>query len=174
VQSDNPGFRPSQIPVRFTPTGNALVIGVNAGNENADSIGDVTLDVSTPPDTNVNIQAASALVTIEDVKGQIKASTDDGTITAANDELSNLSDLKSETGNIRFTGSFDAKGTYQFSSESGTIDISVPENSSFRLNTTGINSADITNEFGSNVVGNHPDATVAIHTEGGSVALHKY
>jgi Putative adhesin len=172
-QSEDHAFASGVLPLKPVQVGNTLNLTVNNDLENDDSAG-VILDVYTPRDTSVDIQASSASINIENVEGQITANTDDGSITAENDELSGLSSLKSQDGDINFTGSFDAKGIYQFSSESGTIDISVPENSSFRLNTTGTDSANITNDFGSNNVGNHPGATVAVHTEEGSVAVHKY
>ena len=164
---------PNALPLKSVQTGNTLNITVNNDQENDGSAG-VILDVYTPSSTSVDINAPSATtITIDHVDGQITASTQEGSITATNDNMTGSSSLQTEDGDINFTGSFDTKGTYQFSSESGAIDISVPANSSFRLNTTGGSAAGITNEFGGNIVGNHPEATVMINTQKGSVMLHK-
>jgi hypothetical protein len=171
-QDENKAFTSDALPFKPVQDGNALNISIDNDLENADSTG-VILDVYTPRDTSVNINADSASVNIDNVDGQIIANTKDGSITATNDNMSDSSSLQTEDGDINFTGSFDTKGTYQFSSESGAINISVPANSSFRLNTTGVSAASIMNEFGGNVVGNHPDATVTILSQKGSVALHK-
>jgi hypothetical protein len=171
-QSEDPTFASNALPLKSTQRGNTLDIAVSSDLENDDSAG-VILDVYTPTTTSVDINAPSASISIENVDGQITASTDEGSITATNDNIRGSSSLKTEDGSIEFTGSFDATGTYQFSSGTGTIDISVPANSSFRLNTIGAGADGMDNEFGSNIVGEHPQATVTIHTENGSAALHK-
>lgn len=173
TQSENQAFTSDALPFKPVQVGNTLNININNDLENADSTG-VILDVYTPRDTSVDIHADSASVNIDNVDGQIIANTKDGSITATNDNMSGSSSLQSEEGDIHFRGSFDAKGTYQFSSESGAIDISLPANSSFRLSTTGVSAAGIMNDFGSYVVGNHPEATVMINAQEGSVAVHKY
>jgi len=163
---------PDALPLKSVQTGNMLNITVNNDQENDDSAG-VILDVYTPSYTSVDINAPSAsLISIADVDGQIIASTQKGSITATNDNMTGSSSLKTEDGDINFTGTFDTKGTYQFSSETGNILIDVPANSSFRLNTS-VGPAGIMNEFGGNVVGNHPEATVIIYTQRGSVTLNK-
>jgi hypothetical protein len=173
LQSENQAFTSDALPLKTVQVGNTLNIAINNDLANDDSAG-VILDVYTPADTSVDINAASASVTIDNVNGQIIANTKDGSITATNDHLSGFSRLQSGEGEIHFTGSFDAKGTYLFSSGSGDIDISLPANSSFRLDTTGVSAADIMNGFGGDVVGDHPEAIVMIHTQEGSVTLRKY
>jgi hypothetical protein len=171
-QSENPAFASNVLPLKSTQAGNALSIAVSGDLAGDDTAG-VILDVYTPTTTSVDINAPSASIRIENVDGQITASTNEGSITATNDAMSGVSSLQTEDGSIQFIGSFDAKGTYQFSSETGAIDISVPASSSFRLHTVGAGATEIDNEFGSNIVGNHPEAIVTIRTEDGSVALHK-
>lgn len=172
-QSEHRDSLPDLLPLKPVQIGNTLDITVIGNLEDDDSAG-VILDVYTPRSTSVDVNAPLASINVEGVDGQVIASTNDGSITATDDNMSGPSSLQSQDGDIRFTGSLDAKGTYQFLSDSGDIDISVPENSSFHLITTDINPDNITNEFGSNIIGDHPVASVTVHTEEGSVALHKY
>ena len=177
-------------PLQTKQSNNTIDINVNAHEDDEDSPG-VVLDVYTPSNASVDIKADAATVDISGVNGQISATTGDGSINAAqdrgtlnlatggghigviNDSLNGPSSMKTEDGDITFVGTLDPHGTYQFSSQSGSIDLSLPEDSSFHLDTAATDSTDMTNEFGSDVVGNNPQATVSIHTEEGSIAVHK-
>jgi hypothetical protein len=170
-QSGDHAFASDAQPLKSVQTGNTLNITVNSDLANGDAAG-LILDVYIPSSTSIDINAPSAsLISIANVDGQINASTKEGSITAIDDNITGSSSLKSEDGDINFTGSFDSKGTYEFSSQIGNITIAVPPDSSFRLDTTGINPAKISNQFGSNVIGNHPAATVTVHTEEGAVTV---
>ncbi len=94
--------------------------------------------------------------------------------------------LKTDTGSVTFNGSIDPNGTYQFETNTGTVDVTLLGNSSFHVDATA-DTGSITSEFpevnvqhpdvsGANAhgdVGNPPRATVTLKTDTGSISLNK-
>src|SRR5215467_10178123 len=94
--------------------------------------------------------------------------------------------LKTDTGSVTFEGTIDPKGLYQFETNTGSVDVTLPGNSSFHLDAstdTGSINSDFpgvnvqhSNFTGGNVnsdVGSSPGATVTLKTDTGSISLHQ-
>jgi hypothetical protein len=82
-------------------------------------------------------------------------------------------DLQTTSAAIVFTGTLLPQNTYQFASETGSISLSLPANSAFRLGNI-VDVGDFTNDFGTDVVGSGPRSTLIILAYDGSVAIQKH
>jgi hypothetical protein len=126
LQSD---AHPSALPIQSDQQDNTLTLTIaSKGNTG------VLVDITTPLDTNLNVQADSA--------------------------------------NIQFAGSLNPNDTYQLATKTGSISASISANSAFRLSTI-VDNGDYTNDFGSDVVGNVPRATLALLAYNSSILIQK-
>ena len=166
----------------------------------------VNLDVTVPSNADLQLDTNSGEIDVTGVSGQMSLSSTDGTINATHDSLSGQSTLSNNggtinathdslsgqstlgtnSGSITFNGSIDPNGTYQFESTSGSVDVTLPGNSSFHVDAT-TTSGSISSDFsevniqhpdvsGANAhgdVGSPPRATVTLQTNEGPISLNK-
>jgi len=200
LQAMNPYGIPLQlsvpIPYDRSSDGNIVIIGV-------DSLQSSRIDVTVPAATNLKSDTNSKNIEVDGVTGQMVLSSNSGTITITNSTLSASSLLLNNSGainatqdtlsgpvtfdnnegSITFNGSIDSRGVYQFQSNSGPIDVTLPRSASFHLDATAnsANNASITSDFpGLPVknaaihanVGSPPRAQVTFYSNGGSIKLH--
>jgi DUF4097 and DUF4098 domain-containing protein YvlB len=96
--------------------------------------------------------------------------------------LSDSSTVKSYAGSITFTGSLSKTGTYDFNTNSGSIDMTLPSDSSFHLNALTYAGTIKTNfpvavkktgavSSANGDVGTAPQATLKLKTYAGSISL---
>ncbi|HEU5227179.1 MAG TPA: DUF4097 family beta strand repeat-containing protein [Ktedonobacteraceae bacterium] len=120
----------------------------------------------------VTLETGSGSINASGINGQAIITTGSGSIEVTDAKLSGQSVVKTDSGPIKFSGSIDPAGSYQFETGSGSIDATLPTSSAFKLNaSTG--SGDVTNDFGSTAVGNDPRAALRMQTGSGSISLHK-
>ena len=120
----------------------------------------------------MTMEAGSGSIRITGANGQLKATTSSGDVVVRQATLSGQSALKTNSGSVRFEGALDAKGTYQLSTNSGDIDLTLPANAAFQLAaTTG--SGSVNNAFGSNLTGTTPRAQITATIGSGSVVVNK-
>lgn len=134
-----------------------------------DSSGQVDLNNFTG---NADIEDSSGSITASNVTGQVMLSAQSGSISLDNSQLSGTSILTTNSGSIHFDGSIAQNGTYSFASTSGSIDVTLPSNSSFHLNASS-NSGSVNNEFNANDIGAQPRPALTIHSDSGSVDIQK-
>ncbi len=91
------------------------------------------LDIAVPQDADVQINASDGQVVVNDVQGKMDIQTNIGQINMTNVHLTDGSSLKTGAGQITFDGSINAKGTYQFESDMGTIGVTLPNSSTFTV-----------------------------------------
>ncbi len=182
--------------INYSQDGNTITVTVE-GPES------VNLDVAVPNNADLQVDTNSGDIDVTGVSGQMSLSSTTGTINATNDSLSGQSTLESNggtinatndslsgqsklsttTGSITFKGSIDPHGTYLFGSTSGSVDVTLPDNSSFHVDATAgsISSAfpevNIQHPGGSGAeahgdVGSPPRATVTL-SAGDSINLNK-
>jgi hypothetical protein len=97
--------------------------------------GSADLQVTVPNGSNLQLQTASGNITVSGVDGQMTLATQNGNIDLSNDMLSGSSTITTiDSGNINFDGTIDSRGTYQFQTNSGNVDLTVPTTPSFHLN----------------------------------------
>jgi len=160
--------------------GGIFVFSSRAQDSDTIIINGCDLDMTVPASINLKINADE--IDVFGVSGQMTLSTNGGSIVLAQDTLKGASVLDNNGGPIIFQGSIDSASNPKFSSNGGSIDISLPGDAAFHLKTTGILDTLTTNVPGITTgdtglpqanVGNSPQATLTLEVNGSSVILHK-
>lgn len=95
-----------------------------------DDFGDITLDQATA--TSYDLHTNSGTITVDGVKGTIKAYTDFGNVEITNAESAVL-DLKTNSGCVEFSGSL-GEGPHMVRSDFGNITLVIPADSELNVN----------------------------------------
>ena len=141
------------------------------------------LEVTVSDEADLVIQTNSGDINVTGVNGQVNLTSDSGTITLSQVSLARNSSVSTNSGDIRFDGAIGPNGSYQFQSESGSVDVTLPPDTSFHAAVT-TNSGSFNSDFpevnsqpsGGNIVGdvgNPHRANVMIKTDSGSINLNK-
>jgi hypothetical protein len=169
-----------------------VAVNVDALQNNPDDVASqVDLNITVPETTSLALHAVGGVVSVEGVKGniqvdtthsnieldstvgQVSLTTNDGNIELNDAQLSGSSNLKAARGNINFAGSLDPYGSYNFETETGSTDVTLPESSAFHLNTSSHNGTAIDNDFHNIDVGDGQQASITIRTDSGHIAIHE-
>ncbi len=138
------------------------------------------LDMTVPATINLNINADE--IDVFGVSGQMNLTTNGGSIVLVQDTLKGKSVLDNNGGPTIFQGFIDQAANPTFSSNGGSLDISLPKDASFHLKTAGDIDTLTTNFPGLAVtdntipdtnIGTSPQATLTLDVNGSSVILHK-
>ena len=177
--------------VQYSHDGNTINATVQNQSNNFLSFGsnNVDLNVTVPANANLQIHTETGSIDVSGVSGTMSLSTTTGSISANQGVLSGQSTLQTNEGSINFDGSIAPSGNYQFSSDSGSVDVTLPASSSFHVDAT-TNRGSIDSDFsevqvrdhdfsGSDAhdahgdVGNGSSASVTLKTNTGSINLHE-
>ena len=152
-----------------------------------DSEGDapqVDLTVMVASEANLTVQTRDGDIEVDNVNGQLSLTSYSGSITASQVTLEGTSTLQDNSGSISFDGAIAPNSTSLFQTSSGSIDVTLPQDSSFHadvITNSGPFSSDFpevriqapdTDQAHANV-GNNPRSTVTLTSESGPIALHK-
>ena len=162
----------------YNSSGNSLQIAVDKSPWSQ-----TDLEVTVSDEADLVIQTNSGDINVTGVNGQVNLTSDSGTITLSQVSLARNSSVSTNSGDIRFDGGIAPNGSYQFQSESGSVDVTLPPDTSFHAAVT-TKSGSFNSDFpevnsqpsGGNVagdVGNSPLANVMIKTDSGSINLNK-
>ncbi len=164
---------------------NTVTVNANSGPGFFGS-NSIDIEVTVPTDSNLQIKTDTGEVDVTGITGQMSLSSNTGSIHAVQDSLTGQSILHTDTGSVTFAGTIDPKGSYQFETNTGSVDVTLPGNSSFHVDATtdtgSINSdfpgvnvqhGDFTGASAHSDVGNVPGATVTLKTDTGSISLHQ-
>ena len=154
----------NDVPVNFDNNTETLTV-----RDAQNGQGGYNVDISVPNTVNLTVVDNTGDVQLENLLGQVNVQTQDGSIDLSNTGLSGHSFVKSQNGSINFDGTLNQQGSYDFESVNGSIDLSLPTNASFKLDTTG--SATIQNDFGSNTVGAAPNPLLKVVSQNGEVSI---
>lgn len=132
----------------------------------------VSLDITLPSTSNVQLTEGAGNITVDDVSGQMAIHNQAGDITLNDSRLSGSSSLISDAGNIQFDGSLDQHGSYQFTTQAGNVTLTLPSNSSLNLHTQ-VTAGHIQNAFGDGATGSAPQAPVNVSTTAGNITINK-
>lgn len=146
----------------------------------------VDFNVTIPANATLQIHTSTGSIDVSGVSGTVSLTSDTGSITANQDVLSGQSTLQTNTGDITFDGSLAPNGNYQFSTDTGSVDATLPANSSFHLDAT-TNTGSIDSDFtGVHVqhqdfkgdgaygdVGSNSSTAVTMKTNTGDINLHE-
>lgn len=141
------------------------------------------LEVTVPNEADLVIRTSSGDIDVTGVNGQVNLSSDSGTIGLSQVSLAGNSSVSTNSGDITFDGAIDPHGTYRFLSSSGSVDVTLPSDSSFHAAITPnngsfdsgfpeVNSPPSGGTIEGNV-GKSPLANVIIKTDNGSINLNE-
>ncbi len=156
------------------------------------TLASVSLDISVPPHCQVEVEGNAGTIYVMGVSGRMALKTNAGTITlqqvTLKDQSSVVTDagtlcvqqaslegevrLHTNAGTVSFAGNLAPTGSYQFSTNAGTIDVVLPPETSFALQASS-QLGSVTNEFGLPVVGSPPRARLLLHTNLGTVTVRR-
>jgi hypothetical protein len=164
-------------------------VNTNLGNDGSLHI--TVNKASSPVDLNVTIaneadlvlQTTDGDINVDGVSGQVTLTSAGGSINLTQATLARTSTVKTNGGDITFSGTITPQGNYQFESDHGTMNISLPDSVSYHLDVTpkdGTFTTDLpiaaardsSGDVQTNV-GTSPDATVVLKTATGSIYLMK-
>src|SRR6266487_403066 len=138
------------------------------------------LDMTVP--TSINLKINADEIDVFGVSGQMNLTTNGGSIILVQDTLKGTSVLDNNGGPTIFQGSIDSAANSTFSSNGGSLDLSLSKDASFHLKTTGNIDTFTTNYPGIAIgdngvpdvnIGTSPQAMLTLEVNGSSVILHK-
>jgi len=141
--NNNPFGNPNNLPLTSNQSPDGKTINVNAQDSGQ---GPVDLKVVVPNNTILQLQTDSGDININGVEGQMTLKTNSGSINTSNDVLSGSSTMSTRSGHISFDGTMGTGGSYQFQSNSGTVDLTVPSTPAFHVDAT-TDTGSITSDF---------------------------
>ena len=128
-----------------TVSGNITLSSTSTHIEVKSVSGDVTVTGSGPK-AKVSANSISGTVTVTSIDGTLDASSISGEVNASNNKLTGAT-LSSTSGDLRFQGSLQKGGDYEFHNVSGDIEVTVGKDTSARFDVSSF-SGDIHNSFG--------------------------
>jgi hypothetical protein len=175
--------------VTGTPTGNdngngsSNLIRVDAqqdSNANAITINEqasvssmvdqnMTLDITLPANSNIDATLSSGDISINGISGTMNVKANYGDITFQNGTLAGTSSFYKNSGTITFHGLLAANGDYTFENDGGPIDLTLPANSAFLLDTKN----NVNNDFNSPRVGTNPTSHLHLKDSTSDINIHK-
>ncbi|HEU5229426.1 MAG TPA: hypothetical protein VFU49_16530 [Ktedonobacteraceae bacterium] len=111
---------------------------------NTVTVSDCNRTIIVPAQTDLKIDADT--IDVIGVSGQMQLSTNGGTITLTQVTLLGQSNLQSNGGPLRFSGSIAPQASCTFDVNGGSIDLALPTDAIFHIDITGIISS-ITSDF---------------------------
>jgi hypothetical protein len=171
---------PSTNQVVLQGLGGVFVPSSHAQDSDTIIINGCDLDMTVPASINLKINADE--IDVFGVSGQMNLTTNGGSIVLVQDTLKGTSVLDNNGGPTIFQGSLDSAANSTFSSNGGSLDISLPNDASFHLKASGDVDTLTTNFPGITVSGNSvsnanigisPQATLTLDVNASSVILHK-
>jgi hypothetical protein len=171
--------------VAYSQNGNTITADEHGGGS-LFGFSNVNFDVTVPSNTNLQIHADTGEIQVSDINGAMSLTTNTGTISAEQDILNRQSVLHSDTGSVTFSGSLTPNGHYEMSSDTGSVDVTLPTEAAFHVDATtnagtfscsfpGLKAEQL-NALGSVVhgdVGNTPGANLTLKTNTGAIDIHQ-
>lgn len=93
----------------------------------------VEFEIVVPPRASLELVTNAGNVSVQNVAGRMKLQSDAGSISATQVTLHGKSRLKTDAGLITFAGALDPTGDYEFSTDLGNVDATLPADASFNL-----------------------------------------
>lgn len=181
------GGSPNNVQVSYAQSNGGNIISVNVNRPGGSSFfnsSSVDFDVSAPNTADLQLKTSTGSVNVNGISGQMSLSSNTGSVSATQVNLTGSSTLKTNTGSVDFSGTIGTTGTYQFESNTGSVNVTLPRSASFHLNAktdTGSFNTDFPgihvqhNTVGSSAssdVGTSPGASLILTTNTGSINLN--
>jgi DUF4097 and DUF4098 domain-containing protein YvlB len=171
-------------PVNFDLQSNTLIVDSSVGSQVTD------VNVIVPSNADVLVTDNSGLVSVQNIRGQVNVQTNgaietsnvsgqenlssqSGSIKVEQANLSGQSSFTSNNGDISFSGSLDSKGSYDFETGSGSVNITLPSNASFHAEGSGTLGSSFHNDFQHDTTGPAPQPPLTVKSQSGIVTITK-
>lgn len=130
----------------------------------------VDLDIALPTQNSIQATLGAGNVTIDGISGLVNVQTSDVDFT--NGTVQKSTSFQTNAGSIAFVGKLAPNGTYEFSGDAGSIDITLPADSAFVLDAS-TNAGSVSNAFHSTSVGQNPTSQLHVHIDVGNIRIHQ-
>ena len=178
------GGNPNNIHVNYTESSDNKTVTVTVDNgPRFIGLPSVNLDITVPSAIDLNLTSNTGGIDVKGVTGQMSLQSNTGSITAERDNLTGSSTLKTDTGSVRFNGTIAQNSDYVFSTNTGSVNVTLPSDSSFHVDAktdtgsfnsdfpvSNTNKQGLGNEVHSDV-GSSPTSTITLTTDTGSINL---
>lgn len=165
---------PPGMTVSLETTAGAIEVDSYSGQVSAKTdAGSITLNGDTLTGSSViNSNSGDINLAQGSLSGTTSLSTTDGSITLDQETLSGqFVAFTGANGDIRLNGTLDAKGTYQFTTYNGNIDLTLPADTSMQVQTTTGVGGSYHSDFPTSA-GNTPRAALHLKTTAGELNIH--
>jgi hypothetical protein len=176
-----------QVSYAHTPTTNYVTVNVERVNTasffNALR---VDFDVTVPPAAALQLKTNTGSIDVSGVSGQLTLSSDTGSLQVSAGTVKGNTALITNTGSVTFNGAIAESGTYTFTTDTGSVNVTLPAESVFHVNASTSTGSINTNFPGIVVqprqltgadvrgnVGGSPQATITLSTSTGSINLYQ-
>jgi DUF4097 and DUF4098 domain-containing protein YvlB len=188
TKQSGPWNNPNDLKVSYTQDreANTVIVTVTRSN-NATffSMQNVDFAITVPSVATLQLKTNTGNIDVNGVSGQLNLASNTGSIAATNSTAHGNTQLTTNTGSITFNGSLEPKGTYNFATNTGSVDVTLPRNSAFHVDASS-DTGSITTGFSQVVVqqrqsigaeahgdvGSAPQAVVTLKTNTGGIHLH--
>lgn len=180
------GGNPNNIHINYNESSDNNTVTINVDNgPKFIGLQVVTFDITVPSAIDLSLTSNTGSIDVNGVNGQMTLQSNTGSITAEQDTLTSSSTLSTDTGSVTFNGSIGQSGAYNFSTNTGSVNVTLPPDATFHLDAktdTGSFNSDFAvpssdkQGLGSEVhsdVGNSPNANLTLTTNTGSIHLNQ-
>lgn len=130
------------------------------------------LTITVPEHCDIQIEGNAGNVELDGLDGETTIKTNAGDIIMRNTFLRRNSNIKTNVGDIKFTGAIDPPGRHHFESNAGSIHVMLPGNASVVVQSK-TDLGDVKNQFGDNIHGTPPHAMLELYTNLGDIDVRR-
>jgi len=146
----------------------------------------VDIDATVPSAANLHLKTNTGGIDVTGISGQMSLRSDTGSIAATQAVLAASSQLSTNTGTVTFDGAIGPQGSYQFVTDTGSVNVTLPGTPAFHVDAS-TNTGSVWTDFPGLMVqhpsltssemhadvGSTPQATLTLRTNTGSISLHR-
>ncbi len=146
----------------------------------------VDFDVTVPSAAALQLKTNTGSIDVSGVSGQMTLSSNTGSLQVSAGTVKGNTSLITNTGSVTFNGAITESGTYTFTTDTGSVNVTLPAESIFHVDATTTTGSINTNFAGIVVqhpqmtgaeahgdVGASPQATITLSTSTGSINLYQ-
>lgn len=160
---------PTGTAITSSRQGDAISLDVATPEVAAAGVTSSRVTITVPPRTALDVTSTRGDVAVESVRGMIAISSRSGDVALRGVGLQGQSSVTSASGDVSFSGTLDAAGSYRFQTSSGDVRVALPSSASFALGVPA--ASEVHNAFGADQVGPAPRPPLLISTGSGDVAI---
>ncbi len=183
------GNATDNIQIRYDQNGASNTVNVTVERTHVPNISDFShadFDLTVPATADLHLTTNTGEIWSTGVSGQMMLATNTGSITVRQGTFSGDSQITTNTGSVTFQGAIDPHGSYVFSTNTGSVNVTLPHNAAFHVEAS-TDTGSITSDFSGVIVtkidytrseahgdvGSAPRAMMTLTTNTGSISLHK-